>query len=273
MPGAEQQTNITIGANTKPFVDGLKQAKDAAASFEQAIDKLIDTSTSSQQSIALTARQIQSLVDRYDPAARSARQYAQAEADIAKLLVSGNVNREQANRMLDQANQKYNTLAAQAQQAAQPQAKPATKAAQQQANAYRQVQALLDPQAAKQQQLANVQKVLNAELAANPQKQAEVNKLLAEAARQCADVGGAAKISIFQMMLAFDQVRQAGDQMLAGGGFFRPIIMQAPVAVQMLGGLSNTMGLLRQNIGNIVGYGGIAAFAAALALIAKAAES
>src|ERR1044072_8739014 len=101
MPGAEQQTNITIGANTKPFVDGLKQAKDAAASFEQAIDKLIDTSTSSQQSIAQTARKTQSLFERSVPAAPPAGKYAQAEADIAKLLVSGTVNREQANRMLD----------------------------------------------------------------------------------------------------------------------------------------------------------------------------
>src|ERR1044072_4387455 len=280
MPGAEQQTNITIGANTKPFVDGLKQAKDAAASFEQAIDKLIDTSTSSQQSIALTARQIQSLVDRYDPAARSARQYAQAEADIAKLLVSGNVNREQANRMLDQASQKYNTLAAQAQRVAQAEPDAVATAAKQQEAAYNQVKPLLDPQFQQHQSRPTIQKTLPDALPANRHEGAEETKLLPEPARQFGNVGGAAKLSSMQMMLAFDQLRQAGDQIIAGGGFFRPLIMQLPVAAQMLSrtgsmteGLSNAFGLLRQNIGTVLGVGGIVAVTGALALMALAAEN
>ncbi|MCJ8335694.1 MAG: phage tail length tape measure family protein, partial [Epibacterium sp.] len=175
-----------------------------------------------------------------DPVLASSKQYESAVEQIERSVRSGIVSQEEANRVIDQAAQKYLGLVPAAQQAAEAQEK-AAKEAQRMRAAYEATRASIDPLYASSKRYEAVLDQTNAALAAGVISQREANSLLAIAEKQYLGTGDAAAMYGRQAQTATHhtanlayQFNDIGMMMAAGQSPFMLALQQGTQVSQVL---------------------------------------
>lgn len=273
MAGAEQVTSISVQADTSQFQREMQGATDAAKKFQDSVAPLSNSTQQTSQQVTVTAQSFAKLAAALDPAVKSANQYAAAEKQITAALAAGISTQEQANRLLDLAADKYNTVEAQARKATKAQTDAQTQAAAAAKAGYDQLMASINPVVAKQQEQAKAQTTVNNALNAGKISAIGAVGAMAQFSTAQKAMGDGTKLTAQQLFVFEAQIRQFADQVISGGGFLRPFAQQAPVAIESLGGVGNAFKLLKNNMGLILGGAGIGAVVAGFATLAVSAES